>query len=95
MATTTTTSKQFSLNVSDAVKGFVIAVLTPVLYLVQELIPGWNIPPIAKAAIAAAVAYIIKNFLTPSAIVITDAPQSQIDAVNAGRMDVKLTLTKG
>lgn len=57
-------STAFSLKLTDYLKSFVIAVGTPVLYLVQELIPGWNIPPLAKAAIAASVTYLLKNFFT-------------------------------
>ena len=48
-------STAFSLKLRDVLKSFIIAVGTPVLYLVQELIPGWNVPPIAKAAIAATI----------------------------------------
>lgn len=52
------------LNVYDFIKGLIMAVGTPVLYLVQELIPGWDISPIAKAAISAGITYLLKNLFT-------------------------------
>lgn len=45
-----------------------MAVRTPVLYLIQEIIPGWDIPfvegsaeQIVRVGIAAFVAYLLKN----------------------------------
>ncbi len=63
-------SESFSIGWKDGLRAFLIAVLTPVLYVVQELIPGWHLDPISKAAISAGVAYLIKNFFTPGEIVI-------------------------
>lgn len=54
----------FKLKGRDFLKGLIMAVGTPVLYLLQELIPEWNIPPLAKAAISAAITYLIKNLFT-------------------------------
>lgn len=62
METTNPPSNLFSLNWRDAVQAFILAVGTPLLYWVQEAIPGWNIPPAAKVALSAAVMYLIKNF---------------------------------
>lgn len=54
----------FKLKLRDWLKGLIMAIGTPVLYLAQELIPSWNLPPLAKAAIAAAITYMLKNFFT-------------------------------
>lgn len=52
------------LKVRDLLKGLILAVGTPVLYFIQELIPHWNIPPIAKIAISAGITYLLKNLFT-------------------------------
>jgi len=59
-------SKQFSLKLRDFSRGFILAVLTPVLYIIQEMIPGYNLDPIFKAGLSAGVSYLIKNFLEPT-----------------------------
>lgn len=56
--------KGYGLKVVDFLKGAVMAIGTPVLYLVQEMIPGYDIPPIYKAGASALVTYLIKNFFT-------------------------------
>ena len=79
-------STAFSLKLRDILKSFIIAVGTPILYLVQELIPGWNVPPIAKAAIAATITYLLKNFFNndvKSAVtIVEEAEKKQIEKVN-------------
>lgn len=57
-------STRFTLKLRDWLKGLVMAVGTPVLYLVQELIPNWPLTPIEKAALSATATYLIKNFFT-------------------------------
>lgn len=52
------------LKLRDFLKGLVLAVGTPVLYFLQELIPHWDIPSIAKIAISAGVTYLLKNLFT-------------------------------
>lgn len=56
--------KNIGLKTRDFLKGLIMAIGTPVLYMVQEMVPGWNIDPIYKAAISAAATYLLKNFLT-------------------------------
>ena len=58
-------SKFLNLNWQDFFKGFIMAVGTPVLYIVQELIPNWPLTAIEKAALSAAVTYLLKNLFTP------------------------------
>lgn len=58
-------SELFELNWRDTLKGMIIAVGTPLLYYVQEVIPGLtNLEPIVKIALSAFVTYLIKNFLS-------------------------------
>jgi hypothetical protein len=90
-----TTSKQFSLKLNDFWKGFIMFVGTPVLYAMQELIPHWHIGAegsttdvLVKAAISAAITYLLKNYLTPSSIVVKDP--AAVKAVEAG--DAELTM---
>lgn len=75
-------SKIFSLNWQDFLKGLIIAIGTPVLYILQELIPDWNLSPIEKAALSAGVTYLLKNFFTPtpSAIQIDPSKTAVIDS---------------
>jgi len=87
---TTTTSKQFRLNLSDGLKGFIMAVGTPVLYVLQELIPGWDVGPMIKAAIAATVTYLLKNFFDKPKVIVTGLKNDTIDGVKDGTIDVKL-----
>lgn len=62
MANKVIISEQFKLKAIDYIKGFIMAVGTPVLYFVQELIPGWDVDPIVKIALSAGVTYLTKNF---------------------------------
>lgn len=57
-------STMWKLKLRDWLKGLVMAVGTPVLYLLQELIPNWPLNPIEKAALSAFVTYILKNLVT-------------------------------
>jgi len=64
MSLTNLPSTIFTLKVRDFLKGLIMAVGTPVLYMVQELIPNWPLNPIEKAGLSALVTYLIKNFFT-------------------------------
>lgn len=74
MAQTTTTSTQFTVNLSDLWKGLIMAVLLPVLTIIMNSINAgslvFNWTAIGIAAIGGLIAYLIKNFFTPSAVVI-------------------------
>lgn len=54
------------LNWRDFLMGWIMAIGTPIIYVVQELIPSWDIDPIYKVAISASLTYLIKNFFTSS-----------------------------
>lgn len=67
-------SKQFSLKLRDYIKGFMMAIGTPVLYFIQEAIPGYNLDPIVKIAISAGITYLLKNFFDkPKTIVVSNS----------------------
>ncbi len=63
-------SKFLTLNWRDFLKGFVISVLAPVILIIQqsldsgELVFNWK--QIGMAALAAGVAYLLKNLVTNS-----------------------------
>lgn len=61
-------SKKFRLNLRDITRGLVMAALTPVVFLVQQSIDAGSLDMEPKklgfAAVAGAVAYLIKNYFT-------------------------------
>lgn len=95
MTNTTVTSKQFSLNMSDFVKGIIVAVIVPVLTTLMNLLTSGeliNWSAIWKLAVASFIGYLLKNFFTPSAIVVKNADKELLVGVKEG--DLKVTLTK-
>lgn len=71
---TVTTSKKFRLNWQDYVKGIVVAILTPVIFIIQNSLDAgtlsFNWKQIGIAAVAGFVAYLVKNFFTPSQTIV-------------------------
>lgn len=63
-------SKQFSLKWRDAIRGLIIAVLTPAIVIIQQSLEAgvfvFDLKTIAMAAIGGGVAYLVKNFLEPT-----------------------------
>jgi membrane protein implicated in regulation of membrane protease activity len=92
---TLVTSKQFSLNINDFLKGLLMAVGTPVIaILISSLQSGsfnfdWKM--IGTVALSSALVYLSKNFFTPSAIVVKDASDKQVEAVKDGTAEVTVT----
>lgn len=90
--TTTSTSTQFSVNLRDIIKGLIMAVLVPVVTIILnsinqgELTFNWK--QILIVAIGGFLGYIMKNFLTPAQIVITD--KETVQAVKDGDSQVKI-----
>lgn len=72
------TSKQFLLNSRDFIKALLIvvasAVLTYVTEAIQHGIQTFNWHDISQVAMTAGMAYLVKNWLTPSQTVITTLP---------------------
>jgi len=95
MATTLTTSSQFSINWADAAKGLIMAVLTPIVFSLLSTLQAGSLEVNWKnlliLALSAGLGYLAKNFFTPSAIVVKDAPQAQVDAIKDGELKVTLT----
>lgn len=75
-------SKQFSLQKRDIIRGLVIAVLTSAVTIVQEtfqkgeLSLDWNL--ILTASLSGGVAYILKNFLEPTKVIITSPEEENL-----------------
>lgn len=76
-----TTSGLFKLNWEDLGKGALLALIMPVLFVLQELIDkgglsyAWfqnvdNLKTLGMAAVGSLVAYLIKNFFTPAKTVV-------------------------
>ena len=67
-------NKQFGINFSDILKGLVMAVLTPAAFVVQQsiqlgsLVFDWK--TIGMAAVGGGLAYLVKNFLSPTHTVV-------------------------
>lgn len=60
-------SKLFSLpNAFEWIKGLILAVGTPLLYYVQELLPSLGLDTWMKIALSAIISYFIKQFFTNS-----------------------------
>lgn len=88
MADKISVSERFKLFWDDYLKGFVIAVGTPVIYLIQELIPGWDAHPIVKASISATITYLLKNFFAKPSV--TTVYDTNAKAINVAE-DIKET----
>jgi hypothetical protein len=62
-------SPLFTINWHDVLKGLIMAVLTPAVFIIQQTLQNgtltFNWKSIGMAAVAGGVGYIIKNFLTP------------------------------
>jgi hypothetical protein len=63
-------SKQFSLKWRDAVRGLIIAVLTPAIVILQQSLQAgvfvFDLKTIGMAAVGGGLAYLAKNFLEPT-----------------------------
>lgn len=61
-------SPLYTLNWNDALKGLIMAVVTPALFIIQQALENgkfvFNWQQIGMAAVAGGVAYIAKNFFT-------------------------------
>jgi len=63
-------SKQFSLKWRDAVRGLIIAVLTPAIVIIEQSLQAgvfvFDLKTIGMAAVGGGLAYLAKNFLEPT-----------------------------
>lgn len=92
--TTVTTSKQYTLNLNDWWKGLLVAVITPIITIIMTSLQAgsltFNWVAIGTTALAALLAYIMKNFLTPGKIMVSGASDAVVEAVKNGDTDVKV-----
>lgn len=92
---TTTTSKQFRLNINDWWKGLIMAVGGAVFQIIVDTIQMGSLTfdwqKIGMAALGAIVVYLGKNFFTPSSIMVK-APEATIEAVKEGDATVKVAM---
>jgi hypothetical protein len=96
---TTTTSKQFTINWRDIVKGLVTAFLTAFVTSVYQWISNGSFPTgdqfktAGLIGLSAAMAYLIKNFFTPAEVVMTGVKNDTIDKINDGAAEAKIHTT--
>jgi len=88
----TVTSKQFTVNLRDVIKGLLMAVLVPVVTIISQSLEAgsltFNWKAITIAALSGFVGYLVKNFLSPTQITITPASNEQAEAVKSGDAEV-------
>lgn len=69
----TITSKIYSLDKNDLLKGLLMAVVTPCLVIIQSSLDSGTLTldwkNIGMAAVGGGVAYLLKNFFTPSQVI--------------------------
>jgi|GEM_PF-1317160 hypothetical protein len=69
------TSQQFLLNARDFAKGILVAVLSAVIPIVMESLNAgsltFNWKLIVTTALSAGIAYLAKNFFTPTQVIIS------------------------
>lgn len=76
----TVEKKQFTLNWRDFVQGLIVAILTPVVVLIQQsldaglLVFDWQ--SLGMAALGGLIAYLAKNFLESSKKVTIEKPDN-------------------
>lgn len=92
MANQVIVSPKFTLKVRDFLKGAIMAIGTPVLYLVQEMIPGYDIHPVAKAAIGALITYLLKNYFAPASVTTVYKSNAKAKAVAENIADENQTV---
>lgn len=88
MAEVKSTAPRFALQAGDFLKSLILGIGAPILYVVQEMIPGWDIPPIAKVAIAATVTYLLKNFFNGPSLIVHDPSKKMIEEAKEGNLEV-------
>lgn len=79
--------KQFRLDYRDILKGLLMAMIVPILIIVQSSLDQghleFNWKNIGIAAVAGGVSYLIKNFFTPTQTIIK-APASEVEIIAVG-----------
>lgn len=86
---TTQTNQQYSLNMRDLLRGLLIAVITAVLTAMLDAlnlggINNLNWETIGVVGLTAGVSYLVKNYFTPTEIVVIKPPEKAVTAVKEG-----------
>lgn len=87
--TLTQTNKLHSLNYRDLLRGLLIAALTAVITSIYEGISQGGFDNIEwketlAIGVTAGLSYLIKNFFTPTEIVVVNPPQTLMEKVKEG-----------
>ena len=90
----TTSSKRFTLNGNDFIKGLIMAVGgAAVTLLLDSLNAGsfdFDWKKIVAGALTAGLTYLAKNFFDKPKVVLTDVTDKTIDAVKDGTAEVEI-----
>lgn len=90
----TVTSKQFTLNTRDIIRGIIMAVAVPVVTIITQSLDAGNLTfnwkAIAIAALSGFFGYLVKNFLSPTEITIVPASKEEAEQVKSGDAEVKV-----
>jgi hypothetical protein len=94
MSTSVTTSKKFTLNLNDFWKGLLLAVITAAMTIIVPIIQSGSLTfdwaAIGRNALLAGLAYLVKNWFTPSQIVVKDAPEAIVKKVKEGEAEIQV-----
>lgn len=94
---TVVTSSQFSLNVKDLLKGLLFTVINSVLTALLPLLQAgtfkFNWALIGGVAATTAISYLLKNYFSPSEIILKNPAQETVQAVKSGEATVKVIST--
>lgn len=63
MANKVILSEQFKVKLLDFFNGLIYGVGIPLIYYLQEYIPGWDVHPLLKVAAGSFITHIIKKYL--------------------------------
>ncbi len=89
------TSKKFALNWLDIAKASIMAALTPVIVLIQQSIDAGNFvfhwKALMMAAIGGFAGYLLKNFFTPSKIILKGDDVNKAVEQSTGPNDASTT----
>lgn len=86
---TTQTNKQYTLNYRDLLRGLLIAVITAVLTSALDAlnvggIDNLNWKSIGVIGLTAGISYLVKNYFTPTEIVVVDPPKAAVTQAKEG-----------
>lgn len=90
-----TTQKQYTLNYRDVLRGLLVsvisAVLTALLPIVSEGSFDFNWKEIAAVAVTTGISYLLKNYFTPTEVVVTKIPKDLAKDVKKGKAKVNIS----